>query len=220
MTASATSAKSGSRTAKSSTRGAVAPGVTFSRREVAEFAGCSLQALDKAIEQRVVPKRRTKTETVIGEDGLAVMLLLAHTKLALPVKTKQRLRQWLAESRPFEKRDEQTLELSEVLVVRVPEPVKAIVAEADAYAADRDRLITSDPHVFGGQPVITGTRIPVHTVAERLEAGDTLEVLAEDYPHVEPRALEVAARYAKTHPRRGRPVKPWRKAASRRTSRA
>jgi uncharacterized protein (DUF433 family) len=220
MTASATSAKSGTRTASPSKLGHVSSGLTFSRREVAEFAGCSLQAIDKAIEQRVVPKRRAKSETVIGEDGLAVMLMLAHTKLDLPVKTKQFVRQWLAESRPFAKKGEQMLELSEVLVVRVPEPVKTIVAEAAAYAADRNRFITSDPNVFGGQPIIAGTRIPVHTVAERLEAGDTLEVLAEDYPHVEPRALEVAARYARTHPRRGRPVKPWRNAAARRTSRA
>jgi uncharacterized protein (DUF433 family) len=187
---------------------------------VAEFAGCSLQAIDKAIEQRVVPKRRTRTETVISEDGLAVMVMLGFTKLDLPVKTKQLVRQWLAETRPFTKKGEQTLKLSEVLVVRVPEPVKEVVAEAEAYATDRDRFIASYPHIFGGQPVIAGTRIPAHTVAERLDAGDTLEVLAEDYPHVEPRALEVAARYARTHPRRGRPVKPWREAATRRTSRA
>jgi uncharacterized protein (DUF433 family) len=187
---------------------------------VADFAGCSLQAVDKAIEQRVVPKRRTRTETVIGEEGLAVMVMLGHAKLDLPVRTKQFVRQWLAETRPFAKKSEQTLKLSEVLLVRVPEPVKKVVAEAEAYAADRDRFITSNPHVFGGQPVIAGTRIPVHTVAERLDAGDTLEVLAEDYPHVEPRALEVAARYAKTHPRRGRPAKPWRDARIRRTSRA
>lgn len=218
MPASATSSKRGSRPASSSERRRVSSGFTFSRREVAEFAGCSLQAIDKAIEQRVVPKRRTRAETVIGEDGLAVMVMLGYTKLDLPVRTKQLVRQWLAETRPFAEKGEQTLKLSEVLVVRVPEPVKEVVAEAEAYAADRDRLIASDPHVFGGQPVIAGTRIPVHTVAERLDAGDTLEVLAEDYPQVEPRALEVAARYAKTHPRRGRPTKPWRD-ASRRTSR-
>src|ERR687884_156221 len=99
MTASATSAKSGSRAANSSKRKRASSGLTFSRREVAEFAGCSLQALDKAIEQRVVPKRRRSAETVIGEDGLAMMLMLAHTKLDLPVKTKQFVRQWLAESR-------------------------------------------------------------------------------------------------------------------------
>lgn len=209
MDSAAASSKGASRRPRvSSGRDPSGPG--FSRREVAEFAGCSLQAVDKAIEQRVVPKRRVGTETVIGEDGLAVMVMLAYTKLDLPVKTKQQVRQWLAKTRPFAEKGDPMLELSEVLLVRVPEPVKDAVAEAEAYAADRDRFITSDPHVFGGQPVIAGTRIPVHTVAERLDAGDTLEVLAEDFPHVEPRALEVAARYARTHPRRGRPVKPWR----------
>jgi uncharacterized protein (DUF433 family) len=197
----------------------VASGFTFSRREVAEFAGCSLQAIDKAIEQRVVPKRRKRAETVIGEDGLAVMVMLGYAKLDLPVKAKQLVRQWISEERPFAKSGEQVLKLSEVIVLRLPEPAREVVAEAETYAADRDRLIMSDPRIFGGQPVIAGTRIPVHTVAERLDAGDTIGVLAEDYPHVDPRAFEIAARYSRTHPRRGRPVKPWRDTASRRASR-
>jgi uncharacterized protein (DUF433 family) len=114
----------------------------------------------------------------------------------------------------------QALELSDVIVLRVPEPAREIVAEAETYAADRDRFIESNPHIFGGQPVIAGTRIPVHTVAQRLDFGETVDMLAEDYQHVEPRAFEVAARYARMHPRRGRPAKRWREAATRRTSRA
>jgi uncharacterized protein (DUF433 family) len=192
----------------------------FNRREVAEFAGCSLHAIDKAIEQRVVPKRRRQAETVISEDGLAVMVMLCHAKLDLPVRAKQLVRQWISKERPFAKKGEQALQLSEAVVLRVPEPAREVVSEAGVYAADRERFIASDPQIFGGQPVIAGTRIPVHTVAQRLEAGDTLDVLAEDYPHVDPRAFEVAARYARTHPRRGRPVKPWRDGATRRTSRA
>jgi uncharacterized protein (DUF433 family) len=204
---------------KSVRAGQTASGFTFSRREVAEFAGCSLQAIDKAIEQRVVPKRRKHAETVIGEDGLAVMVMLGYAKLDLPVKAKQLVRQWISEVRPFAKSGEQALKLSDVIVLRVPEAARKVVEEAETYAADRDRLIVSDPHIFGGQPVIAGTRIPVHTVAERLDAGDTIDVLAEDYPHIDPRAFEVAARYARTHPRRGRPVKPWRDGATRRASR-
>ena len=197
----------------------MASGSTFSRREVAEFAGCSLQAIDKAIEQRVVPKRRERAETVIGEDGLAVMVMLGSAKLDLPVKAKQLVRQWISEERPFAKSGEQALTLSDVIVLRVPESAREVVALAETYAADRERFIVSDPHIFGGQPVIAGTRIPAHTVAERLDSGDTIDVLAEDYPHVDPRAFEVAARYARTHPRRGRPLKPWRDGASRRSSR-
>lgn len=222
MTGKSTSTKTSGRSrgsVKSARAGRVASGFTFSRREVAEFAGCSLQAIDKAIEQRVVPKRRKRAETVIGEDGLAVMVMLGYTKLDLPVKAKQLVRQWISQERPFAKKGEQALELSEVIVLRVPEPARQIVAAAEAYAADRERFIASDPRIFGGQPILAGTRIPVHMVAERFEAGDTLDVLAEDFPHVDRRAFEVAARYARTHPRRGRPAKPWRDETTRRTSR-
>jgi hypothetical protein len=68
---------------KSTGSGSVAS-FTFSRREVAEFAGVSLQAVDKAIEQRVVAKRRVHAETLISEDGLAVMVMLGYAKLDLP----------------------------------------------------------------------------------------------------------------------------------------
>ena len=188
----------------------------FTRREVAEFAGVSLQAVDKAIEQRVVVKRRIQSETWIAEDGLAVMVILGYAKIDLPVKVKQRVRQWISEERPFAKDADSALKLSEVLTLIVADPVREIVAEAEAYASDRERFIEINPDVFGGQPVIAGTRVPVHTVAERLQAGDTIEVLAEDYPHVEKRALEVAVRYARTHPRRGRPSRPWRGGTSNR----
>lgn len=196
-----------------------APRSGFSRREVAEFAGCSLSAIDKAIEQRVVPKRTDHGETVIGEDGLAVMVMLCHARLDLPVKAKHLVREWISNDRPFAGTHRNDLELSDVVVLRVPESAREIVAEAAAYARDRDRLIVSDPDIFGGQPVIAGTRIPVHAMAERLEAGDSIDMLAEDFPHVDRRAFQIAARYARTHPRRGRPAKPWRSPASRRTSR-
>jgi len=190
----------------------------FSRREVAEFAGCSLSAIDKAIEQRVVPKRKDHGETVIGEDGLAVMVMLCHAQLDLPVKAKHLVRDWISNDRPFAGA-RRNLELSDVVVLRVPESAREIVAEAAAYARDRDRLIVSDPDIFGGQPVIAGTRIPVHTLAERLEGGDSIDMLAEDFPHVDRRAFQIAGRYARTHPRRGRPAKPWLSPASRRASR-
>ncbi len=48
----------------------------------------------------------------------------------------------------------------------------------------RDRYIKSDPEILGGTPVIDGTRIPVYAVLGRLQYGDTLEDLLDDYPHV------------------------------------
>ncbi len=196
------------------------PERVFSRREVAELAGVSLQAIDKAIEQGVLPRQRRRSETVISEEGFVVMAILGGASIELPVKVKRLVCRWVSTDRPHAKQGEQALQVSDVITVHLSEPVRERVAEAEEYATQRETHIESRPEILGGQPVIAGTRIPVHMIAKRLDTGDTIEALREDYPHVDPRAFEVAARYAKTHPRRGRPVKPWRPSARQGTSRA
>ena len=52
-------------------------------------------------------------------------------------------------------------------------------------------LITIDPEIHGGTPVFTGTRVPVKTLFDHLEAGDSLEVFLDDFPSVS-RELAVA----------------------------
>lgn len=50
--------------------------------------------------------------------------------------------------------------------------------------ADRTLPIHSDPEVMGGTPVIVGTRVPVQTLLDYLEAGDSLEEFLDDFPSV------------------------------------
>ena len=76
-----------------------------------------------------------------------------------------------------------------------------------AYVRDRDRYIHRDPAIMGGAPVIRGTRISVHAVLARLTGGDGIEDLIADYLEVPRAAFEAAAIHARTHPRRGRPVR-------------
>ena len=45
-------------------------------------------------------------------------------------------------------------------------------------------LITTDPERMSGTPCFTGTRVPVKTLFDHLEAGDPLEVFLEDFPSV------------------------------------
>jgi uncharacterized protein (DUF433 family) len=45
---------------------------------------------------------------------------------------------------------------------------------------------------MGGEPVITGTRVPVRPIASLLEMGETHEVLREDHPHIPEEAYPVA----------------------------
>ena len=53
------------------------------------------------------------------------------------------------------------------------------------------RLITVDPEIHSGTPVFAGTRVPVKTLFDHLEAGDSLEVFLDDFPSVS-RDLAVA----------------------------
>ncbi|MHB1225200.1 MAG: DUF433 domain-containing protein [Gemmatimonadaceae bacterium] len=45
-------------------------------------------------------------------------------------------------------------------------------------------LISSSPDRLGGTPVFAGTRVPVQTLIEYLEAGHPLDQFLDDYPSV------------------------------------
>lgn len=53
------------------------------------------------------------------------------------------------------------------------------------------KLITVDPEVHSGTPVFVGTRVPIKTLFDHLEAGDSIEVFLDDFPSVS-RELAVA----------------------------
>ena len=45
-------------------------------------------------------------------------------------------------------------------------------------------LVTSSPERLSGEPVFAGTRVPVKTLFDYLEAGDRLEEFLIDFPNV------------------------------------
>jgi uncharacterized protein (DUF433 family) len=53
------------------------------------------------------------------------------------------------------------------------------------------QLIWIDPEVHSGTPVFAGTRVPIQTLFDHLEAGDPIEVFLDDFPSVS-RVLAVA----------------------------
>ena len=45
-------------------------------------------------------------------------------------------------------------------------------------------LVTCSPDVLGGAPVFAGTRVPVQTLIDYLEGGDTIDDFLEGFPTV------------------------------------
>ena len=45
-------------------------------------------------------------------------------------------------------------------------------------------VITSTPDIMSGTPVFAGSRVPVHTLFEYLEAGETIDEFLDGFPTV------------------------------------
>jgi uncharacterized protein (DUF433 family) len=48
----------------------------------------------------------------------------------------------------------------------------------------QEEIIHSNPEVLGGTPVFTGTRVPVRSLFDHLEAGDSIDDFLEGFPSV------------------------------------
>jgi uncharacterized protein (DUF433 family) len=46
------------------------------------------------------------------------------------------------------------------------------------------KVVHSDPEIMGGTPVFVGSRVPVQSLFDYLEAGDSLEEFLEAFPTV------------------------------------
>lgn len=66
-------------------------------------------------------------------------------------------------------------------------------------------LVQVRPDVMGGQPVFSGTRVPIDVVTASLDSGIELTRLKASYPFLTDAHIDAARVYAKVHPRKGRP---------------
>ena len=57
-------------------------------------------------------------------------------------------------------------------------------------------LITSDPAVMLGKPVVVGTRITVELILEKLGSGESIEQLLDSHPRLTHEAILAALRFA------------------------
>ena len=60
----------------------------------------------------------------------------------------------------------------------------------------QEQWIVSDPHVMMGKPVVTGTRITVELILEKLAAGETIEQVLEAHPRLSRDAIQAALAFA------------------------
>jgi uncharacterized protein (DUF433 family) len=59
-----------------------------------------------------------------------------------------------------------------------------VIGSPEKVSPPTANLITSNPDRLGGTPVFAGTRVPVQTLFEYVEAGHPLDQFLDDYPSV------------------------------------
>ena len=63
---------------------------------------------------------------------------------------------------------------------------------------ERASVIVSDPEILGGTPCFRGTRVPIDSLIDYLEAGDTLDEFLDNFPSVTREGAISALEEAKT----------------------
>ncbi|MGC2324306.1 MAG: DUF433 domain-containing protein, partial [Terriglobales bacterium] len=61
---------------------------------------------------------------------------------------------------------------------------RILVLAGQVMAMTKKPIVHSDPDVLGGTPVFVGTRVPVKTLYDYLEGGDSLDEFLNDFPSV------------------------------------
>jgi uncharacterized protein (DUF433 family) len=184
----------------------------LSPREAAFATGLSEKTINQAIDREEVqplPKRRQRDrERMLGFPDLVYLRLRNEVGRLLSPEGKRKLRQRLGQDVGRRKRPE--VVTIGVVDVKVGPEVEAVEQQMALIEQARS-LVVTDPEVRAGEPVVRGTRIPVHMLGDLAEQGASQEELLEDYPALTPEALDAALLYARMYPRRGRPRRaPWK----------
>jgi uncharacterized protein (DUF433 family) len=60
-------------------------------------------------------------------------------------------------------------------------------------------VVSQDPEILGGEPVFTGTRVPVKSLFDHLKAGDSIEQFLDGFPSVKREQVIALLEEAREH---------------------
>jgi uncharacterized protein (DUF433 family) len=185
--------------------------MSFSPREAAAVSGAPLAAIQKAITKRKIPALGA------GPGGRQIdqTALLAFA-LAEALPAEMRLAPGVAYRLLHDAEMANgigELAFGDLVRIDARKALAGVRRRLDLYERAK-LLIVRDPAIMGGAPTIRGTRITAQSILGRIEDGDSIECILEDYPYLDPETVDAAALYARANPPRGRPSgRLWRRAS-------
>jgi uncharacterized protein (DUF433 family) len=185
----------------------------YTPQEVAAMSGAPLSAVQKAITSGRIPARTDRTHRRRLDDAallaFALIQALPQEVHVSPADAYRLLNQ--SELSPMDMTGD--LIIGDLVRIDAGKALGPARQRMRLYERARD-LIVSDPDIMGGTPVIRGTRITAQAILGRINAGDSICSILEEYPYLDQETVEAAALYAKANPPRGRPAgELWRPAS-------
>jgi uncharacterized protein (DUF433 family) len=183
----------------------------YTPQEVAAMSGVRLSVVQKAITTRKIPARMDRRTHRRRLDTTALLALALVRSLPdevhLAPNDAYRL---LKRARIAGEPASGNLAVGDLVRIDTGKALAEVRRRMALYEHARERIVC-DPDIMGGAPTIRGTRITAQAVHGRIEAGDTIDSIIEDYPYLDRETVEAASVYAQANPPRGRPAgKLWR----------
>lgn len=163
------------------------------------------QAIDRAEVETLPARRAEDRERTLAFPDLVYLRLRSHVGSLLSAEGKRRLRHELGQAAGGPKHPD-VISIGPINV-HVAVEVRALREKLK----EMERVwsfVAINPEVRAGEPVVRGTRISVHTLADLAAQGAPEEELLEDYPSLSRESLDAALTWARMYPRRGRPPSP------------
>lgn len=174
----------------------------YTPAEAAAVSGVALKAIHNAIDKNVILARLAHSAgRTLDDDDLLRLKLWYGVGSILSADRRKRLFDAIDEDPNAE-----TIRADDYLIIDVARAREQLAARAEALI-EAEQMVERRKGVMGGDPVFRGTRVPVRMIAAMKADGATIREIAEGYPSLTERMIELSEIWAAAHPARGRPRK-------------
>ncbi|MBB3289176.1 MULTISPECIES: DUF433 domain-containing protein [Rhizobium] len=173
----------------------------YTPTEAAALSEIAVKSVHNAIDKRIIAAHLGRGGRELTDEDLLRLKLWYGVGSILTAERRKRLFETI-DRNP----DADTVRADDYLIVDVARAREQLAARADALR-EAEQKIQTVKGVAGGEPVFTGTRIPVRMIAAMRQQGASTAEIVEGYPSVTARMVELAEIWAAAHPARGRPKK-------------
>lgn len=174
--------------------------------EAAIAAGVSVPQIHRIIDEKILPEDLYSTAQMrtFRTDACILIAFYFQTAELLTAQARLRaIRNAMAHCGSWKEWENCTIEDHSV-TIRFSEISKGVMERLHQLMQAHE-MVTEDPEILSGTPVIKGTRVPVYDIAAAVDVGTPKDRILKSYPSLKEWQVELASVYAKAVPPRGRP---------------